>query len=915
MDSKGIVNIVNKEGTKSFGTGFYVSWGGKNRILTCHHVLSELGSSSIGDKVAFKFDSKNTLYSATLSIVDKEKDIALLESDISSNIHYSLSLNYTNGEKLDTIGFPGTIGIPATVTYYKLINGNKYIQLENANEIDCGFSGAPLINKNGSVIGVLTSIPNSNHNRGLNIAHAIPSRIILDTFPSIAHTKISNNSTGMGLEKEYLEKPIAKFTKTDITVPIWKDELRMLRNSINKNAQLLWIIGNQGCGKTIFSIDFIKKYYTGEKLIQISSLELNIDTVIERLHENLNTNIFFQYYGTGEWDNLPEEKRFEYCINAFIKDDYILLIDYIDEKQEALLSKILKGISSSSKLKVIVNTYGNYSNHFLQTTCICHKYYLPNLSFNDAKKVIQFYKRNYSETECSKVYNRFKKHLLAISTWAKTKDMDYNKMPVELNDFYKNLWERSSIEVKEMIAFLYKYENMSVSHYYDSQIIKKCIESGLLSRYESIEKGKKDIYIHNVVIENLESTINKEISSDSYVKITQDLYDKKKLNNRIIQMKEYLQSENFDAADSLLSEEGRLWVEIGQTTNVSNILSNPEYKLNTKIPYYLSYLNGTMSLFSGDYDRSMIEFKNINTANSFIQMAIKAEKMETYRRKGERELAINSLNDLYCNLQQINGDEVPADSVYWMGVSYFLLGQFFKEYREYKLAYRHYEKAKSYYDKDKDTVMCQVEKYHCYYAILSCPKNTHAVTESGNFLGSSFLHGLFNLRYSINLFQKNISKKESMKVLQTAKDSFGEINSPSYYTKCLAIELIYLVIEQNNNKIKRYLEKRDVSKSNNPKFSLLKQIVDMVINDNFEKNNINKIQKTIEQFAKKHYTKCILSCMGIIKLFEKELPIEVDLKRLVQKSKNKFIYEDYHIDFNDDAFSDNQLINTILLFD
>lgn len=715
---------------------------------------------------------------------------------------------------------------------------------------------------------------------------------------------------------------INSIKKSITTAPIREDELQSLHNSLNKNTQLLWIIGNQGCGKTTFSIDFIKKYHRKKRLIKISAAELNEDKFIEELHRKLNQEIFHLYYNEDiEWENLSKKERFNFCLQAFVTSNYILLIDYINDKQKSLLSKILQGISSSDGLKVIINTYEDCSNNFLNTKCLYGTYSLLELSYNDAKKIIQFDKKDCSATECRQVYDKFGKHLLAISTWAKTKDIDYKEMPTKLKDIYVSLWDRSSVKVKDMITFLdkygNKYKNLFISDYYDNQLIKKCFESGLLSRQACIGDEMQDIYIHDVVRRSLTNKIKFQFSSQGCIKIIQNLYDKKILGDRRGIMEEYFLLKNFDTADLLLKEEGRLWVEVGQTNNAGNVLLNTEYELNTKEIDYLRYLKGIMSLFSGNYDKSTIEFKKIKTNNSFVRMAITAEKMEIYRRNGERNLAINLFNDLYSELQKINKNVVSIQDVYWIGVSYFLIGQFFKEYGEYELACNSYETSKSYYEENKNSVMCRIEIYHCEYAILSCHINSPTKFTNSDFFGSSFLCGLFNLRYSIAQFDNN--KEESMTALQTAKKSFKEINSSSYFTKCLAIELIYLVVRKDIDGIKEYLQESFVRQrdNQNSKISLLKQIVEMIINDNFEKSKILQIQQRIEDFAKKHYTKCILSCMGIIKLFgkEQEFSIQTDLQKLSNINGTDFVYENYHIGFNHDKFSSSELINTILLFD
>lgn len=89
--------------------------------------------------------------------VDKEKDIAILHSDLKPMVYYRLKVGGQKNEQLSTLGFPNgeKIGIPAEPIFQSYIENGKYIQLKEAEIITHGFSGGPLITEDGFAIGMI----------------------------------------------------------------------------------------------------------------------------------------------------------------------------------------------------------------------------------------------------------------------------------------------------------------------------------------------------------------------------------------------------------------------------------------------------------------------------------------------------------------------------------------------------------------------------------------------------------------------------------------------------------------------------------------------------------------------------------------------------------------------------------------
>ena len=180
MDVQGIVNILNGSGY-SIGTGFFTSSNGY--ILTCYHVLKLIDSIGLNSPISFKFVASETVHFAVLIAVDKEKDIAILHSDLKPMVYYRLKVGGQKNEQLSTLGFPNgeKIGIPAEPIFQSYIENGKYIQLKEAEIITHGFSGGPLITEDGFAIGMIAWNFGDNF-RLKKIAYGIPSKEIIDSF-------------------------------------------------------------------------------------------------------------------------------------------------------------------------------------------------------------------------------------------------------------------------------------------------------------------------------------------------------------------------------------------------------------------------------------------------------------------------------------------------------------------------------------------------------------------------------------------------------------------------------------------------------------------------------------------------------------------------------------------------------------
>lgn len=197
MDISNIVSIiktVNRE-IQSVGTGFLVK--NLSFIITCYHVAVNAGCCNIGEKLGFMFEEKEQAFSAELEYFDKAIDVAILSIKQFQTMGYNLSCNGKEGDTFDTLGFPkgsltGKIAHPS----FERISPRGLMELKNSNDICQGFSGAPLLDENGSVAGVIRICPECIRREGslLNYASAIPIETIKEKFSDILYSTRQNTN-------------------------------------------------------------------------------------------------------------------------------------------------------------------------------------------------------------------------------------------------------------------------------------------------------------------------------------------------------------------------------------------------------------------------------------------------------------------------------------------------------------------------------------------------------------------------------------------------------------------------------------------------------------------------------------------------------------------------------------------------
>ena len=192
-------------------TGFLID--GKGFIVTNAHVVNRL-------KTIYVENNKGEYFTAQTIYADKNTDLAILKiNDTSFKAVYNLpySINKTNsnlGEQIFTMGYPRN----------EIVYGEGYLSAKSGNEGDStayqlsvsvnpGNSGGPVLNKNGQIIGIITS-KNSTADGVVFAAKSKNIYKLLDALKENGDTvsiKLPNNTGLKGLDREQQVKKMEDF--------------------------------------------------------------------------------------------------------------------------------------------------------------------------------------------------------------------------------------------------------------------------------------------------------------------------------------------------------------------------------------------------------------------------------------------------------------------------------------------------------------------------------------------------------------------------------------------------------------------------------------------------------------------------------------------------------------------------------
>ena len=192
-------------------TGFLID--GKGYIVTNAHVVNRM-------KTIYVENNKGEYFTAVSVYTDTKTDLAVLKINDTAfktmaNLPYSIKRNNSDlGEQIFTLGYPRN----------EIVYGEGYLSAKSGNEGDStayqvsvsvnpGNSGGPVLNKNGEVIGIITS-KNSTADGVVFAAKSKNIYKLLDALKKEGDTatiKLPNNAGLKGLDRVQQVKKMEEF--------------------------------------------------------------------------------------------------------------------------------------------------------------------------------------------------------------------------------------------------------------------------------------------------------------------------------------------------------------------------------------------------------------------------------------------------------------------------------------------------------------------------------------------------------------------------------------------------------------------------------------------------------------------------------------------------------------------------------
>jgi len=219
-DSVVLIRGTTDQGTVQ-GSGFVYNFSGAMWIVTNHHVV--YGATN----VSVTFSSGNG-YAATVNGTDPYADLAVLRVNAPATEFKPLEIASSStlkvGEPVIAIGNPyGLVGslttgvvsaLGRTITEQQYTGGYAIANIiQTSAPINPGNSGGPLLNYNGTVVGITTAIVENSQGLGF----AIPSNTILREMHSLVTNGSYDGHSYLGVAGNDMDYETAQTYSTNVT--------------------------------------------------------------------------------------------------------------------------------------------------------------------------------------------------------------------------------------------------------------------------------------------------------------------------------------------------------------------------------------------------------------------------------------------------------------------------------------------------------------------------------------------------------------------------------------------------------------------------------------------------------------------------------------------------------------------------
>jgi S1-C subfamily serine protease len=202
------------------GTGFVIAYGNSDYIVTNFHVVDGLENST----VTF---SNGDAYRAEVVGSDAYSDLALVSVKSSSSEFHPLQLGVSSslkvGESVVAIGNP--YGLSGTITVGIVSQVGRTLQedtlggfaiadtIQFSAAVNPGNSGGPLIDSNGTVVGITTAVTSGSQGLGF----AIPSDTITRELPFLAKDGKYDRHPYLGVQLVDMNYQLSQAMGTNVT--------------------------------------------------------------------------------------------------------------------------------------------------------------------------------------------------------------------------------------------------------------------------------------------------------------------------------------------------------------------------------------------------------------------------------------------------------------------------------------------------------------------------------------------------------------------------------------------------------------------------------------------------------------------------------------------------------------------------